>query len=55
MAALIHKAVNQFLLTRRPDRYSLYKQAQAVVGKYEAGLPDVATDHDRYLEDAFQS
>jgi hypothetical protein len=34
---------------------SLYKQARAVVGEYEAGIPDVATDHDRYLEDAFQS
>lgn len=55
MAALIRKAVDQFLLTRRPDRYYLYKQAQAVVGKYEAGIPDVATDHDRYLEDAFQA
>ena len=55
MAALIRKAVDQFPLTRRPDRYYLYKQAQAVVGKYEAGMADVATDHDRYLEDAFQS
>jgi hypothetical protein len=55
IAALIRKAVDQFLLTRRPDRYYLYKQAQAVVGKYEAGIPDISTDHDRYLEDAFQT
>lgn len=55
IAALIRKAVDQFLLTRRPDRFYLYKQAQTVVGKYEAGISDIATDHDRYLEEAFQS
>jgi hypothetical protein len=55
IAALIRRAVDQFLLTRRPDRHYLYQQAQAVVGKYEAGIPDVSTDHDRYLEDAFRS
>jgi hypothetical protein len=55
VAALIRKAVDQFLLTRRPDRFYLYKQAQAIVGKYEAGIPDVSVAHDQYLEEAFKS
>lgn len=55
IAALIRKAVDQFLLTRRPDRFYLYNQAQTIVGKYEAGISDISTDHDRYLEEAFRS
>jgi hypothetical protein len=55
IAALIRKAVDQFLLTRRPDRFYLYKQAQKVVGKYETGVPNVSVDHDHYLEEAYRS
>ena len=55
VAALIRRAVDQFLLTRKPDRSALYRQASSVVGKYESGTPDVALEHDRYLEGAFQS
>ena len=55
IAALIRKAVDQFLLTRQPERSTLYKQAQGVVGKYEAGVSDISVDHDRYLEEAFKS
>lgn len=54
IAALIRKAVDQFLLTRRPDRFYLYKQAQSIVGKYEAGISDISVDHDKYLEEAFK-
>jgi hypothetical protein len=55
IAALIRKAVDQFLLTRRPDRFYLYKQAQDVIGKYEAGISDISLEHDRYLEEAYKS
>ncbi len=55
IAALIRKAVDQFLLTRRPDRFYLYRQAKTIIGKYEAGIPDISLDHDRYLEEAFKS
>lgn len=47
-AALIRKAVDQFLLIRRPDRSYLYRQAESVIGKYEAGIPDVSVNHDKY-------
>ena len=55
IAALIRKAVDQFLLTRRPDRFFLYRQAESVIGKYEAGLEDVSINHDKYLEAAFDA
>jgi hypothetical protein len=55
IAAIIRKAVDQFLLTRRPDRYYLYEQAQSIIGKYEAGIVDISVEHDRYLEEAFKS
>jgi len=55
VAALIRRAVDQFLVTRKPDRSALYRQASSIVGKYEAGTPNVSVEHDRYLEDAFQS
>ena len=54
MAALIRRAVDQFLLSPKPDRLSLYRQAMGVVGKYEAGLRDISLKHDLYLEEAFE-
>jgi predicted transcriptional regulator len=54
MAAIIRKALDQFLLKQEPDRRALYRQALATVGKYKAGVPDVSIDHDRYLEEEFR-
>jgi hypothetical protein len=53
MAALIRRALDQFLLNRKPDRMTLYRQAEAVVGRYEAGMGNISREHDRYLEEAF--
>lgn len=53
MAALIRRAVDQFLANRKPDRGSLYRQASTIVGKYEAGAGDISVEHDRYLVEAF--
>ena len=55
IAAIVRKAIDQFLVTRKPDRASLYRQALSVVGKYEAGARDVSMEHDRYLEEAYRS
>ncbi len=54
MASLIRKAIDQFLMQRKPDRSALYRQASAVVGKYKAGARDVSENHDRHLAEAFQ-
>ena len=53
IASLIRKAVNQFLISEKPSREALYRQAGSVIGKYEAERPDVALSHDRYLDEAF--
>ena len=53
IAALIRKAIDQFLITGKPDRIALYRQAISVAGKYKTEKPDIAVEHDRYLEEAF--
>jgi len=53
MAALIRRAVDQLLVNRKPDRMTLYRQAESVVGKYEAGAGGISLEHDAYLEEAF--
>jgi len=55
VAALIRKAVDQFLVSGQPDRSALYRQAVSVVGKYNSRECDISLDHDRYLEEAFGS
>lgn len=54
IAALIRRGVDQLLLTRKPDRKAIYRQAQSVVGKYRSRKPDVAVEHDRYLDEAYK-
>ena len=55
VAALIRKAIDLFLITGKPDRIALYRQAMAVAGKYKTEQSDIAVEHDRYLEEAFGS
>lgn len=53
VAALIRKAIDRFLVTGKPDRAALYRQAVSVVEKYGMGETDIAVDHDRYLGEVF--
>jgi len=55
VAALIRKAIDRFLITGKPDRIALYRQAMTVVGKYKTEQSDLAVEHDRYLEEAYES
>ena len=55
MAALIRKAVDQFVVSGIPDRSALYRQAESIVGKYESDTDDISIHHNRYLEEAFDS
>lgn len=55
IAAIIRKALDQFLLKQQPNRRALYRQALTAVGKYRAGVPDVSIEHDRYLEEDMRS
>lgn len=53
VAALIRKAIDQFVVTGKPDRSTLYRQAGSIVGKYKAEKSDISVKHNRYLEEAF--
>ena len=53
VAALIRKAVDQFIVSGKPDRSTLYRQAELVGGNYNCDTDDVSIHHDRYLEEAF--
>ena len=55
LAALIRKAVDQFIVSGIPDRSALYRQAESIVGKYKSDTEDISIHHDRYLEEAFDS
>ncbi len=55
LAELIRDAVERLLMTEQPSRAALYRQAQAVVGKYMAGAEDISVKHDQYLDDVFSS
>ncbi len=55
IAAIIRKALDQYLLKQQPNRRALYRQALAAVGKHRAGIHDVSIEHDRYLEKEFNS
>ena len=55
IASVIRTAVDHFLMSRKPDRFALYRQALETVGKYKAGIHDISVEHDRYLDEAFKS
>ena len=55
MAAIIRRALDQYLSQQEPDPRMLYRQALTAVGKYRARVPDVSFEHDRYLEEEFRS
>lgn len=55
VASLIRNAIDRFLLTGKPNRAAQYRQALSVAGKYESEQPDIAVNHDRYLDEAFGS
>jgi hypothetical protein len=56
LAEVIRLAVDKLLVSQQqPNRAALYRQAEAVVGKYSAQADDIAVEHDRYLDDAFST
>jgi hypothetical protein len=39
----------------RPSRQELKRRAAALSGRFQSGLSDLSTEHDRYLEDSFRN
>ena len=56
VADLVRQSVAEYLVRRpRVDRAELLRRARGMVGRYRSGVPDLALDHDRYLDDAFDT
>lgn len=56
MATLIREGVDRVLqASAAPTWEERKRRAVAVVGKYDSGVSDLSTDHDRYLDEAFDS
>lgn len=56
MADLVRESVSEYL-ARRPvrDRHALLDRARALTGHFHSGFPDVAENHDRHLDEAYDS
>lgn len=54
MADLIRSSVDETLRRRgHVSREELKRRALTAVGRFRSGLGDLASEHDRYLDDAF--
>jgi hypothetical protein len=55
MAELIRMSVDALLRARgRVDRETLKRRALAAAGRFRSGVSDLATEHDRYLDEAYR-
>ena len=56
MADLVRESVSEYL-ARRPaaDPDQVARRALALAGRYRSGCRDLADEHDRYLDEAFDS
>ena len=56
MADLVRESVSEYL-ARRPakDRRILLDRARSLFGRFRSGYSDVAENHDRYLDEAYDS
>jgi hypothetical protein len=55
VAELIQKSINRYI--DEPDRVitdEQWERAFAIVGKYNSGVPDLGTNHDKYLAEIYE-
>ena len=56
MADLVRESVSEYLGRRRAvDRDETARRALALAGRFRSGCRDLAADHDRFLDEAFDS
>ena len=56
MADLVRESVTEYLARRHAvDRGEVARRALALAGRYRSGCSDLAEDHDKYLDEAFDS
>lgn len=54
VSELIRESVDELLRAGgRPSREELKRRAAALSGQFRSGLPDLSSEHDRYLEESF--
>jgi len=54
MAELIRQSVDALISAQTADARDLqWERSETVIGKYHSGKPDVAREHDRYLDEAY--
>ena len=54
MAELVRESVAEYLARRgAPDLRELARRARGLEGRFRSGCPDLAEEHDRYLDDGF--
>ena len=56
MADLVRESVSEYLARRHVvDRDEIGRRALALAGRFRSRCHDLAEDHDRYLDEAFDS
>ena len=56
MAELVRESVAEYPVRRpAPDVRELARRARNLEGRFRSGCPDLAEDHDRHLDEAFDS
>ena len=56
MADLVRESVTEYLARRHAvDRDEVARRALALAGRYRSGCGDLAENHDKYLDEAFDS
>lgn len=56
MADLVRESVSEYLAHRPAvDREDLARRARRLAGRFRSGQSDLAEQHDRYLDQAFDS
>jgi len=53
VASVVRSAIDKYLVSGKPGRDVLYREALKVAGKYKAKEPDISIKHDKYLEETF--
>lgn len=56
MAELVRESVAEYLARRpAPDAREFARRTRHLEGRFRSGCPDLAEEHDRYLDEAFDS
>ncbi|MBE7556515.1 MAG: CopG family transcriptional regulator [Anaerolineales bacterium] len=54
MAELIRQSIDNFIRTRnQPTLEEKRRRALSIVGQFASGVPDLSTEHDRYLAEVY--